>query len=283
MKDENWDDLRLFLHVAREGGLAGAAEKTGLSAPTIGRRMLALERTTGRSLFVRTKTGYALAPDGTALLERVKQMQAAAQSISDWRVEVLTMPIVRVIADSFLMRLLANRLADLWTPRDPFRMCLKTCDEEIDLTYREADIAIMPARPKTGNVAARRIAAASYAPYRARHFDGDRHCNWVSLGTDVARHAWERWTFEQPDRWITTWVCARSSYFDLVRGGAGRGLLPDFLAEGDPALVRDGPPIAELNQDLWIVLHDEERGRAEVRLVADRLAAILARRAAAAA
>ncbi|CCE99729.1 hypothetical protein predicted by Glimmer/Critica (plasmid) [Sinorhizobium fredii HH103] len=53
MKVENWEDLRLFLHVAEQGGLAGAAEKTGISAPTIGRRMLALERATGRALFVR--------------------------------------------------------------------------------------------------------------------------------------------------------------------------------------------------------------------------------------
>ncbi len=50
MKLDNWDDLRLFLHVAEQGGLAGAAEKTGVSAPTLGRRMLALERASGRAL-----------------------------------------------------------------------------------------------------------------------------------------------------------------------------------------------------------------------------------------
>ncbi|MGO7216462.1 LysR family transcriptional regulator, partial [Rhizobium ruizarguesonis] len=49
MNDANWEDLQLFFHVATGGGLSSAAVRTGLSAPSIGRRMLALERVTGRS------------------------------------------------------------------------------------------------------------------------------------------------------------------------------------------------------------------------------------------
>ena len=60
MNGAGWDDLQLFLNVATEGGLSGAALRTGLSAPTIGRRMLTLERTTGRTLFVRSQQGYRL-------------------------------------------------------------------------------------------------------------------------------------------------------------------------------------------------------------------------------
>ncbi|WP_234901895.1 helix-turn-helix domain-containing protein [Agrobacterium rubi] len=71
MKDVNWDDLKLFHIVASEGGLAGAAGLTGISAPTIGRRMLFLERTMGRTLFIRSQQGYRLAPDGLTLFERV--------------------------------------------------------------------------------------------------------------------------------------------------------------------------------------------------------------------
>eukprot|EP01030_Chromulinospumella_sphaerica_P031879 gene31879-32556_t len=69
MADSAWDDLKLFLHVASEGGLSGASLQTGLSAPTIGRRMFALERVLGRSLFVRSQQGYRLAHDGEILLE----------------------------------------------------------------------------------------------------------------------------------------------------------------------------------------------------------------------
>ncbi|MEM9813747.1 MAG: LysR family transcriptional regulator, partial [Pseudomonadota bacterium] len=48
MTDANWDDLHVFFHVAEAGGLSGAAKRTGLSAPTLGRRMVALEQAAGR-------------------------------------------------------------------------------------------------------------------------------------------------------------------------------------------------------------------------------------------
>ncbi len=60
----DWDDLRLFLAVAREGGLAAASASTGKSPPTLGRRMLALERRLGLELFERLPRGYALTDQG---------------------------------------------------------------------------------------------------------------------------------------------------------------------------------------------------------------------------
>ncbi|MDX3927520.1 MAG: LysR family transcriptional regulator [Shinella sp.] len=275
MKEENWEDLRLFLHVAQEGGLAGAAEKTGFSAPTIGRRMLSLEKSTGRALFIRAKTGYELAPDGQVLLDRVQRMQSAAQTIVDWHQKVLTLPIVRLISESAIARFTAESLPSLWTPDDCFRMCFKTSDGVIDLTHRDADIALVSRQPQTGNVATRRSISVAYAPYCAKGFDLRRHCNWVSLGTDVACQPWMRWAFEQPDRWITTWVNTPRMMFDLVRGGAGIGVLPCFIGDADMKIERAGPVIEELGHHLWVVLHDEERHREEVRIVIDRMLALL--------
>ena len=75
MKNLSWDDLQIFAHVARAGGLTGAAETLSLSAPTIGRRMLALEQVIGKPLFVRSRTGYALTDKGQSLLRKVKALQ----------------------------------------------------------------------------------------------------------------------------------------------------------------------------------------------------------------
>ena len=280
MKVENWDDLRLFLHVAEQGGLAGAAEKTGISAPTIGRRMLALERATGRALFVRARTGYELAPDGHVLLDRVRAMYEAAQDIADWHETAHSMPIVRLLSDTTLSCFTAVSLRHLWTPNDAFRVCFKTCEAVLDLTHRDADIGLTAERPETGNVAARRSVRVAYAPYCAQGFDHRRHTNWVSLGTDVANQPWKRWAFEQPDRFITNWVNCPRMMFDLVKAGAGIGVVPCFIGDSDPAFVRAGRVIEELNHDLWIVLHDDERGRESVRTVADRLSALLAANAA---
>ncbi len=70
----SWDDLHLFLAVAREGGLSPAARTTGRSAATLGRRMLALERSIRRELFVRHERGYELTADARELLAELTAM-----------------------------------------------------------------------------------------------------------------------------------------------------------------------------------------------------------------
>ena len=273
MKDASWDDLQLFFHVATGGGLSAAATRTGISAPTIGRRMLALERATGRLLFTRGPTGYLLARDGQELLDRVRLMQDAARAISDWRGEVLTLPIVSTAADSWTSRFIADHLASVWTPKDSFRMCYKTCDASVDFTYREAHIAIRHSRPDNGNVAIRRSVKVAHAAYQAAGYD-ERNCNWISLGTDIAITPADKWTFEQPDYWITSWTNTPHMLFYLIRGSAGRGVLPCFIGDQERRLVRAGPVIDELTYDMWLVAHDDERQRPEVRMVMDRLAAL---------
>ena len=62
----------------------------------------------------------------------------------------------------------------------------------------------------------------------------------------------------------------------LIRGGAGRGLLPCFMGDADPGLVRAGPVIDSLTYDIWITVHEDERQRPEVRTVIDRLSALFA-------
>jgi len=207
------------------------------------------------------------------LLERVRLMQEAAQSISDWRGEVLTLPIVSTAADSWTSRFIADHLSSIWTPKDAFRMCYKTCDTGVDFTYREAHIAIRHIRPESGNIAIRRSVKVAHAAYQARNFD-DRNRNWISLGTDIAITPADKWTFEQPDHWITGWTNTPHMLFHLIRGGAGRGMLPCFLGDADPGLARAGPVIDELTYEMWITAHDDERQRPEVRTVIDRLAAL---------
>jgi len=271
MNDMTWDDLRLFYHVAQSGSLAGAAERTGLSSPTIGRRMLDLERATGRTLFVRKQTGYELAPDGQVLLERVMAMRLAAKAIEDWREDVMRLPMVAISAGTWMSRFIADNLGRLWSPADPFRLCFKTAETHVDIGHREADIGLRNQRPASGNLAVRRTNHVAFAPYCALSFDQDRDCNWVALGSDVATTPSARWTLSQPNLWITTWANTPGMLYSLVRGGAGRGVLPCFIGDADPDLVRAGPVIEALSHTMWIVMHDDERNRPEVRTVIDRL------------
>ncbi len=275
MKNENWDDLKLFLHVAREGGLTGASEKTGVSPATIGRRLLALERHMGRGLFVRRQTGYSLTRDGQALLTHVVAMNDVAQSIGAWNEHVHQLPAVRISAGSWMSHFMAVNLDQLWTPADPFRICFKTAEIRLDLAHREAEIGIRNRYPEGNTLAARPIGDVAYAPYCASHFNMVRDCNWVGIGADDAVTPSARWLLAQKDLWVTVWANTPRMLHDLLRSGAGRGVLPCFVGDADPALLRAGDDIKDLYHRQWIVMHNDDRHRPEIRTLVERLAQLI--------
>ena len=270
MDETAWDELQLFLQVALAGGLSAAAVRTGLSAPTIGRRMLALEKSLGRTLFERSQQGYRLAHDGEILLDHVRAMQAAADGIAGWR---FAFPIVTLAGDSWMAGFMADHLSDLRGPSDAFRICCSGMTE--DLAFRGVDVSLLPKAPAAGNVAALRSVGMRYAIYAARNAPPQAEGRWISMATDTARLPPERWVFENHEADIHTWTTSADLLHRLVRNGAGRSLMPVFVGDADPALRRIGAPIADLDHTLTIVSHDDERRRPEVRLVIERLAALL--------
>ncbi|WP_051337366.1 helix-turn-helix domain-containing protein [Leisingera daeponensis] len=110
----DWDDLRLFLAVAREGGLAAAAASTGKSPPTLGRRMLALERRLGHDLFRRLARGYELTKDGRALVGTAEALESRILSLTTKAAS--SVPTVKISAGTWVT---VNRHAVLTLYRRP--------------------------------------------------------------------------------------------------------------------------------------------------------------------
>jgi hypothetical protein len=185
MDDTAWDDLQLFLQVATAGGLSGAAVRTGISAPTIGRRMLALENALGRTLFERSHQGYRLAHEGEVLLAHVRTMAAAG--IADWR---FTLPIVTLAAESWIAGFLADHAGALRTPPDTFRLCCRGGID--DLAFRGMHVMVMHAPPSGGNYASLRSVTMRYAVYAARTVPAEAASRWIAMATETARTPPER-------------------------------------------------------------------------------------------
>ncbi|NTE86512.1 LysR family transcriptional regulator [Agrobacterium rubi] len=275
MKDVNWDDLKLFHIVASEGGLASAAGLTGISAPTIGRRMLFLERTMGRTLFIRSQQGYRLAPDGLTLFERVQSMRRAALDISQWHSDAFALPIVSIASNIWMMGFIADRAGTLRGPQDGFRLCCKLFSAEDDLTYRRCMVAIFDAPPKQGNFATLKSVDVSYHAYRAENLRASNDAPWISIGTEVAVSNAETWVFRNHERTIHTWTNAPELLPKLIASGAGKGVLPSYIGDHLPGVVRDGEAIKELSHPLWLAFNDDDRHSPEMRTIIDRLAALL--------
>ena len=278
MSEVDWSDLQLFFHVASEGGLAGASSITGISAPTIGRRMLALERSMGRSLFVRSQQGYRLAPDGIVLLEHVQTIRRTTADITRWHGDAFALPIVSIAGNIWLTGFVAENTGALRGPDDGFRLCCKQLPPGEDLTYRHGMIGLFDTAPKTGNIAVRKSVDIAYAIYRSVDQGLRNDLPWVSIGTEVATSDAEKWVFRNHEQQIHTWTNAPELLARLVASGAGRGVLPVFVGDAMPGLMREAGPIEDLTHPLWLAVNDDDRRFAGRLPAADRLAARAAAR-----
>jgi len=277
MKNEvSWDDLKLFLDVARLGGLTPATATTSLSAATLGRRVAALERQMGQALFTRSQTGYRLTAAGEDLLSRAEDVEAAMHTLIRWREGAQGERIVRISAGTWTTQFLARNIDRLWRVGEGIGIEFVTSAQRVDIGRRNADIGIRNARPSEQWLAGRQIGKVAHALY-----SGSQLINGVAAGFfvgvvgEAANTPSARWLAAHHGDRIVIRGNDALSVAELVAAGAGLGIFPCFGADVDPRLIRVAPPIAELTSEQWLVTHHEERHTREVRIVADRIAALV--------
>jgi DNA-binding transcriptional LysR family regulator len=274
MKNAAWDSYQLFLQVARLGGLTGASAATGLSPATVGRRMLELEQETGRMLFARSQTGYRLTADGRMLLDHLQEMEAAARKVDAWRQAGEGGVTVKIAAGTWVAWMLTENFSAIRMPADGFNIALTIGEARANLAYRESDIGIRAFEPDESNLAARLLGEVAYAVYVRRNA-GEVENRWIAVAEDDAVSAYLRWPHRQASEPIVATVNRPRSLPDLVRAGAGKAVLPCFVGDLDPELLRIGGELTELRHRQWIVLNNEDRHRPEIRTVADRMTKLL--------
>ena len=270
----SWDDLRLFLDVARLGGLTAATQATGLSAATLGRRITALERQMGERLFHRSQTGYQLTEAGTDLLERAEEVAAAMRGLMRWKDSVAGQPVVRISAGPWTSAFIASRIDSIWTVSDRFVVEFVTATEKVDIGRRHADIGIRNQRPTEQWLAGRQVGTVAYAIYSGRKLINGVKAGYFVGSAGRSMHS-ERWLEAHHGDRIALRGNDAMAVRELVAAGAGLSVFPCFVGDSDPRLVRVAPPIAELATDQWLVTHHEGRHESTVKTVADRLAALL--------
>jgi DNA-binding transcriptional LysR family regulator len=272
----DWNDLRLFLDVARLGGLSAATKTTKLSAPTLGRRITALEKQVGEALFHRTHSGYALTRAGEELLRRAEEVEIAMQSLTRWRDGEIGDRVVRISAGAWTTDFVASHIGEIWDVSDPFRIEFVTAYAKVDIGRRNADIGIRSDRPTEANLAGRQVGRVAHAIYSGRQLiNGIKAGLFVGVTGEAAEIRSSRWLMAHHGDRIGVRGNDAHSVRELVAAGAGLTVMPCFAGESDKRLVRVAPPIMELETDQWLVTHQDERHGREVRMVTDRLATLL--------
>lgn len=275
MKKIGWDAYEVFIAVARGGGLTAAAQTTGLSPATIGRRVLDLEQSIGRILFARSQTGYALTTEGQILFEQIRDLESAVRRVESWRMQSSGAVTLRLAVGTWNARLVAENFRDICTERDGFRVEMTVTETRAPLAHREHDVALRAHQPEEMNLAARLIGEVAYAAYRAKsapHYLPER---WIAVTEPDAISGYLRWPHENCAADIAVTVTRPRSLLDLVKAGAGHAILPCFIGDAEPGIERAGDEIPELRHRQWVVTNYDDRGRREIRTLADRLAKLL--------
>ncbi len=278
----NWNDIKIFRAVSRFGGLAGAEAETGLSAPTLGRRISALERSLGSQLFRRHRLGYDLTAAGQEFLERTQSFEHGAVAVERWQAARVPEPLVRVAAGAWTSTFLAQNLEAILGADTNTRLEILTGVGFIDLSRREANLGIRNRRPHQIGLAGRKIGEVNFAIYGAPSYlkaapgaeTAARYeqCQWVTLsarGGAIPSLTWLEQLMSRPAQVVCS---SPNTVFDAVINGAGLCVLPCFIAESEPRLRRVSDTITDLKSTRWLVSHDDDRHEKPIRQIAKRLA-----------
>ena len=261
----DWEDLRLFFAVAKSGGLAGAAEKTGVSAATLGRRVSSLERSLNVRLVEREARGYQLTTAGRELMLQLEGMDEISRSIEKWRETGRTRRRIRISAGDWTTRLLLDNIDQFWSPGADWVPEFLADPHNRDVARRQIDIGIRSRRPKQEWLAGRKIGTVRFAVYQAGTLAQGADIGWVGLVEDEAHFPTGSWIREHHGDDVTVTVNKAALALALVRQGTARMLLPMFVGEAFKDLQRISDPIDSLQTERWLVMHQDERHEPAVR------------------
>jgi DNA-binding transcriptional LysR family regulator len=168
MDKMDWDDIRVFLAIARAGTLGAAAKEAGQTQPTMGRRLRGLEASVGHNLFQRTAEGFVLTEEGTALLLHAERMEQEALSI-DRLLTGQAMGITGTLrissSDWFGAHVLTKIFSEFLAQHPQVSIELVTDSRLFSLTRREADLAFRITPFKEADIIQRKLMHMNYALY----------------------------------------------------------------------------------------------------------------------
>src|ERR1700741_3335925 len=270
----DWDDVRVFLAVAREGSMRAAGRALGLSQPTIARRLAAFEATFGGpSLFDRLPEGLRLSAAGEHLVPAAESIEDAVLTLE--RRRAAASPVlsgtVRVSTGECAAGFLARCLSGPTTTALPsgITLGLVFAQKEANLARREAEMALRHQPPESGDFYISKAGTFACAVYRRRGADADA---WVTYPDEQAHYAPARWVqrqVEQTGKPVALRASSMLMHVEAIRAGTARGVLPCYVGDDHPFLERLTPPIPEIAAVYWMIVHRDLRRAACVRAVRD--------------
>ena len=290
MRSMNWDDIRIFLAVARAGQILGAARRLGLNHATVARRLTALETELRAQLLTRRPSGTELTRAGEEFLLAAERMEAemlgARALVGDASVSISGT--VRIGApDGFGVAFLAPRLGELTSRHPDLNIELVPVPRSFSLSRREADVAITVERPDHGRLVAARLVDYALGLYASKAYLDTKGIPQSQAGLaahNLIGYVEDLLAAQSLNYGAELFGSAKPSFsvssalgqLEAVRSGAGIGILHRFIARPHPELIQVLPQIS-LSRAYFIVYHESMRTLRRITAVTQFIAEIVER------
>jgi len=274
----NWDDLRVFLAIRRQGTLSAAARELRVSQPTVGRRLRHLEEILQARLFDRLPEGYLPTAAGAELLPLALDMERTALAVSRRQASFADQVrgTVRLSVFEQTARFLSAYLDQLHERLPEVELELSVAHLAANLSRREADLLIRECLPDSPGLVSRRLGECAYAVYGSSEYlrghpqalSEERYplCDWVGSDDEHMYFGGQKWLRDRLGGRLPVLRMNNSVIMhDAIRNGAGLGVLPCFAGDPDAGLRRLTGPLEDVSSTLYLLVHRDMRRSPAVR------------------
>lgn len=274
----NWDDLRIFLAIARSGTLGSAAKLTGQTQPTMGRRLRSLESSVGRTLFQRTADGFVLTEDGIAIFALAERIEADAQAIERklaGQEQQLSGTLRVSSSDWFGEHVLTPVFAEFLQRHPRVSLELVTESRQLNLARREADLLFRNFAFEEVDVVQRKFLHLEYALYGPESHEiplaGDgAGCALLTMNSDFGTLPDVAWLKGKlPRAHVAFGSNSRGAQARMCATGAGLAVLPCLLGDHTAGIRRIDLGEAPPGRDVWLGYHRDLRRQGRLRALVD--------------
>ena len=284
----NWDDLKLLLEVSRHAKLSDAAARTGLDATTVSRRLRRLEADLGLALFERTRRGHFLTAAGEEIAAKAEAVEQSALEISAQAESGGAEASGRVrlgVTEGLGNALIAPALKGFQERYPAISLDLIAMSGFASVPKREADMAVMLARPTSGRLKVRKL--SDYALHLFAHPDYLAEHGTPQSPKQLSTHTLIGYVEDliyspqlryhaeiAPD--LTLQYCSPSiiAQLQMARSGLGIAVLPNFMAARDERLVPVLRDSVRVVRSFWLTTHEDLAPLARIRALSVFLAGV---------
>ncbi|MFC3285931.1 LysR family transcriptional regulator [Litchfieldella rifensis] len=267
----HWDDLRIFLAVAREGSISGGANRLKVQHSTVSRRVKSLQAQLGTTLFERKKSGFELTQAGEELRDSAQRierevigLEGALSNQDNFAGGELTVTAINNMASTILLPVFARFSME----QPETRLHIHVSNKYVSLAERQADVAIRLTNTPPETLVGTRLTTVTSAVYGS--------CNYLRSLAKGSKPRWlgiecceyhRSWTSEAcPDHDHNFYIDDTLLTLAALKQDLGLAYLPCFMGDGEESLQRYRPPDAAHDLGLWLLYHADLKQNKRVQL-----------------